>query len=386
VASSEIAKGILRGETVVTRAGALLVIFFTEMRGGKFVTYKASPEEQAYGRLDISLYLTRRIEMAIVNPLENLDRVIPDAATQTQPPLIANMYERWTLDYIIELVQLIAMDFVNRPRQYREVPPNISEILQNFRFLTGTDPKFINQMQRSMAFDAILGSSDGMSMGMATETSSVPMTWAGAGIGTGTGTGAGMNAPAEGAQFKMESARLRETARAYTERQVTQGEGQLLQAFLDEGITLQCYLRPIDDKNNVVIIGNAQTKAIFDAAVLVLRDKAVAGRFGRPPATQETWPLGGALDENGSLLIQEIGKVLIQGMMPPTTLMPISQNKFDVMQRIANYGALTITGVLRGSFPADPSESLPSRKERFEPLIGAAYSWKTALDNLVTVM
>jgi hypothetical protein len=320
--------------------------------------------------------------MAKVKPLENLDQVIPDAATQAQPPLIAKMYERWTLDCIIELVQLIAMDFVNRPRQYREVPPNISEILQNFRFLTGTDPKFINQMQRSMAFDAILGSSDGMNMGMTTETSSVPMAWAGA----GTGTGAGMNAPAEGAQFKMESARLRETARAYTERQVTQGEGQLLQAFLDEGITLQCYLRPIDDENNVVIIGNAQTKAIFDAAVLVLRDKAVAGRFGRPPATQKTWPLGGVLDQNGSLLIQEIGKVLIQGIMPPTTLMPISQNKFDVMQRIANYGALTITGVLRESFPADPSEPLPSRKERFEPLIGAAYSWKTALDNLVTAM
>lgn len=106
--------------------------------------------------------------MAIVNPLENLDRIIPDAVTQPQP-LIANMYERWTLDCIIELVQVIAMDFVNRPRQYREVPPNISEILQNFRFLTGTDPKFINRMQRSMTFEAILGSSDDMSMGMAIE-------------------------------------------------------------------------------------------------------------------------------------------------------------------------------------------------------------------------
>jgi len=195
-----------------------------------------------------------------------------------------------------------------------------------------------------------------------------------------------MNAPAEGVQFKMESARLRETARAYTERQAMQGEGQLLQAFLDEGITLQSYLRPIDDRNNVVIIGNTQTKAIFDEAVLVLRDKTVAGRFGRPPATQETWPLGGTLDDNGSLLIQEIGKVLIQGMMPPATLMPISQNKFNVMQRIASYGALTITGVLLGSFPANSDESLASRKERFEPLIGAAYSWKTALDNLATAM
>lgn len=297
-----------------------------------------------------------------------MTKVNQDTVNQTQPPLIANMYERWTLDYIIELAQVIAMDFVNRPRQYREVPPNVSEILQNFRFLTGTDPKFPNRMQRSMAFEAILGSSDGAPMAVA------------------AGTGAGMNTAAEGAQFKMQSARLRETARAYTERQVTQGEGQLLQAFLDEGVTLQSYLRPVDDENNVVIIGNAQTKAIFDDAVRVLRDKTVAGRFGRPPATQETWPLGGALDENGSLLIQEIGKVMIQGMMPPATLMPISQNKFDVMQRIASYGALTITGVLRANFPADPGESLASRKERFEPLIGAAYSWKTALDNLTAAM
>jgi len=279
-----------------------------------------------------------------------------DAVNQNKLPLIATMYERWTLDYIIELVQLIAMDFVYRPRQYREVPPNISEILQNFRFLTGTDPKFPNRMQRSMTFEALLGSSDGMGMVMETK-SNAPMP---AAAGT---AGAGMNATAEGAQFKLESARLRETARAYTERQVTQGEGQLLQAFLDEGITLQSYLRPIDDENNVVIIGNAQTKAIFDNAVRVLRDTHVAGRFGRPPATQNTWPLGGALDQNGSLLIQEIGKVLIQGMMPSVSLMPISQNKFDVMQRIASYGAITITGVLRAIFPADPGESPESRKK-----------------------
>jgi hypothetical protein len=220
-----------------------------------------------------------------------------------------------------------------------------------------------------MTFEAILGSSDGMG----TEPkSSAPIAAA---------VGAGMNAPAEDAQFKMESARLRETARAYTERQVTQGEGQLLQAFLDEGITLQSYLRPIDDGNNAVVIGNAQTKAIFDDAVQVLRDTTVAGRFGRPPAARETWPLGGVLDENGSLLIQEIRKVLMQGMMPPTALMPISQNAFTVMQRIASYGGLTITGVLGGSFPADTSESIESRKQRLEPLIGAAYSWKTALDN-----
>ncbi|WP_020565207.1 hypothetical protein [Methylosarcina fibrata] len=313
-----------------------------------------------------------------------------EAVNQPDIPIIANMYERWTLDYIIELVQLIAMDFVCRPRQYREVPANISKILQNFRFLSGTDPEFPSRMQRVMTFEALLGSSDGagMTMGPDLKTGTLPAgaSGTGAGASSGAAAGSGMNVPAEGAQFKMEAARLRETARAYTERQVTQGEGQLLQAFLDEGITLQSYLRPIDDQNNVVIIGDAQTKAIFDFAVQVLRDKTVAGRFGRPPAFQRTWPLGGALDENGSLLIQEIGRVLVHGVMPSPPVMPVSQNKFNVMQRIAHYGALTITGVIEAKFPADPSEPLPSRQERFEPLIGAAYSWKTALDNLASVM
>jgi hypothetical protein len=287
---------------------------------------------------------------------------------QKSTPLIATMYERWTLDYIVELVQLIALDFVCRPRQYRDVPLEISKLLQNFRFRTGTEPEFPNRIHRSMTFEALLGLSDGM--GMVVENNSK------------TPTPVAVQTAAEGTQFKMQSARLREAARAYVERQVTQGEGQLLQAFLDEAVTLQAYLVPVDDENNVVIIGDDQTKAIFDSAARVLRDKTVAGRFGRPPATSDTWPLGGVLDGNGSLLIQEIGKVLIQGMMQPATLMLISQNKFDVMQRIANYGAITITGVLKGSFPANLTEDLPLSQKRFEPLIGAAYSWKTALDNL----
>ncbi len=294
-----------------------------------------------------------------------MTKVNQDAMSQKNHPLIATMYERWTLDYIIELVQVIAVDFVCRPGQYRNVSTESSQALQNFRFLTGTNPKFPNRMQRSMTFEAILSLSDGMGVVIDTK-SSVPASWTNA----------------EGVQFKMASARFRETARAYTERQVTQGEGQLLQAFLDEGVTLQSYLRPIDDENSVVIIGNSQTQAIFDESVLVLRDKTVASRFGRPPAMPETWPLGGVLDGNGSLLIQEIGKVLMQGMMPPTSLMPISQHNFDVMQRIASYGSRTITGVLEACFPVDPGESLASRKERFEPLIGVAYSWKTALDSM----
>jgi hypothetical protein len=153
-----------------------------------------------------------------------MTKVNQDDSGQQSTPLIATMYERWTLDYIIELVQLIAMDFVCRPRQYREVPPEISELLQNFRFLTGTNPKFPNRTHRSIAFEALLGLSDGM--GMVVENNSK------------TPTPVAVQTATEGTQFKMQSGRLREAARAYTERQVTQGEGQLLQAFLDEAVTL----------------------------------------------------------------------------------------------------------------------------------------------------
>jgi hypothetical protein len=290
--------------------------------------------------------------------------------SKSKLPLVATAYERWTLDLIIELVQLIAIDFVNRPRQYREVPQNTSDLLQRFWLLTGADLRLPSQMHRSMTFEALLGPSDGFR----SDTK-------GSGLAVVMGS-----APAEGAQFKVASARLRDTARAYTERQVTQGEGQLLQAFVDEAITLQSYLRPIDDDNSVVVAGNAQTKAIFDDAVLVLRDKTITARFGRPPAVQSAWPLNGALDENGSLLIQEISKALVPGTMAPSPLTAISQNKFAVMQRVASYGSLTIAGVLQEKFPTDPKESVASRKDRLERLIGAAYSWKTALDALSTAV
>ncbi len=287
------------------------------------------------------------------------------AVGQPEPPFISNMYERWTLDCIIEVVQAVAVDFVNRPRQYREVPQGVSTILQNFRFHTGTDPLFSNYMQRLMTFGAMLGPSDGIHMKMAEPATS------------GT-TGAEMMNE-DTAQFQMDSARLRETARAFVERQVTQGEGQLLQAFLDEAITLQSYLQTLNDDNNVVIISNTQTKAIFDDAANVLRSLEVGLVFGRPPAPQGAWPLEGIFDANGARLVEEIAKAF------PTKLQMISQSKFIVIQRIASFGARTVTSVLAGDLSSDPTEPIASRLERFERSIQDAYSWKTALDHLGTV-
>jgi hypothetical protein len=279
-----------------------------------------------------------------------------------KPAMIADMYERWTLDCIIEVAQAIATDFVNRPRQYRAVPPKISEILQNFWFFTSTNPEYPNRVQRLMTFSAALGPSDGMDICM-----------------TSLGTSFGMNSSSDGSQFKSQSASLRERARAYTERQVTQGEDALLQAFLLQADDVQGYLVTLGEHNNVVIVGDFQTRAIFDRAVQVLRAPSVAGVFGCQPPDRPGWPRQGTLDANGALLIEMVARAL------PAILKPITQNKFQAMQHIAANGADTISGVLSGSFrviAADVKDSVDSRKRRFEPLIGSAYSWKTALDAL----
>lgn len=283
-------------------------------------------------------------------------------ATTKPQPLIADMYERWTLDCVVEVVQAVALDFVNRPRQYRNVPDkspfpndpedkkiNIAEILQNFWYLSGTDPNFPDLVKRQNIFSPLLGPSDGM-------------------VGE------------HDSQFHENSDALRERARAFTERQVTTGEDNLRRAFLDEVITFRSYLEPFVD-NAVVTIGDTQTRNIFNEAVKVLLDDKVTGVFGRPPASLDNWPLSakvngllvGSFDTNGDLVIKFITEAL------PTSMGPIQESKFVVRQRIASFGAETIREVLSANLSPDPITTI-------DPLIQLAYSWKTALDALGKAM
>lgn len=161
-------------------------------------------------------------------------------------PLIADMYERWTLDYaIIKVVQAIARDFYSRPRQYRQVkddiPENrqvkdtIPEILQNFWYLSGTDPDFPDMQKREMVFWPILGHSDGMKMGT---PNNMKM------------------GDKQTSQFHMNATALREIADAFANRQVTTGVDALRRAFRDAVITFRSYLEP-HVENAVVRIGSA---------------------------------------------------------------------------------------------------------------------------------
>ena len=277
---------------------------------------------------------------------EKQRKALAEHPPPTRPP-IAQMYARWTLDCVVEAVQAIALDFVKRPRQYREVPRkdpgntseiDVAAILSNFWFLSGTDPGFPDVAKRQMIFVPLLGPSDGQ--------------------------------PGEhGSQFHMITAALRERARAFTERQVETGVENLRRAFVDEAITVQSYLSTLED-NSVVNIGDRQTGSIFEAARQVLLNTQVAFVFGRPPApaSEVNWPLEGSFDQNGARLIEEVTKAL------ETSMGLTSQSQFIIMQRIAHFGANTIRDVLASDLSPDPDD--------IDPVIRVTYSWKTALDAL----
>lgn len=250
--------------------------------------------------------------------------------------LVAELYPRWTLDVVVRLVEEgIAIDFVKRPRQYKEVPPDIAEILENFWFRSGTDPGFPNLQKREMILFPILGQSDGV-------------------LGEHT------------SEFHMVSTALRGAATAFTTRVFDTGEENLRQAFRDAAITFRSYLRPFED-NAAVANGKRQIRNMFDGAVRVLLNRQVTGVFGRPPADTANWPLGSSFDENGALVIKYVSEAL------ETTMGPVSKSQFIVMQRIADFGERTIRGLLEADFDtAGP----------IDELIQFTYRWYTALMEL----
>lgn len=262
--------------------------------------------------------------------------------------LIANMYERWTLDCVIGLAKAIAQDFVSRPRQYKAVDPEIAKILEDLWYRCDNDPKFPGKEKRPYIFGSVLGQSDG-SYSYHDEISG-------------------------GHQFHSAASDLRERARAYSERQVETGEDNLRTAFVDSLTVFRAYL--ITFQNNIVVTqGDRQTLNVFNASSSILKDPKIAAVFGREPVNEEdspSWPLNGIFDENGAQIIEEVSSILENDSGA------ISQNQFTVMQRIGFYGAKTIEGAVSASKSSDLRSEISI--EDVKDLIKSAYSWKTALD------
>ncbi|MET0069711.1 MAG: hypothetical protein ABW096_06695 [Candidatus Thiodiazotropha sp.] len=257
--------------------------------------------------------------------------------TGTDIPAIAEIYMRWTLDCIIDSARSVSVDFTKRPRQYKRVPDHTARAIEELWYFYGNAPGFPDVDQRSMI--------------------SIPM------VGPCPTEADGMDS-----QFRKCAASLHDRAWDYSNRQVTTGEDNLRRAFLDDLIPFRSYLESMQE-NAVVDNGARQLGKIFKTSVAILSDDKVAGVFGRPAPTIAGWPLGNSFDETGARLMEEISLAL-DGDKPKLT-----QSRFLVLQRVSFYGAKTIVDALTQDLePGDLKEA--------DPLIGTAYSWKTAIDAL----
>ncbi|MBU3032265.1 hypothetical protein [Paracoccus marinaquae] len=252
-------------------------------------------------------------------------------------PAIGAIYARWTLDCISESARAVALDFTRRPRQYKRVPEQTALAIEELWYAYGNAPGFPDRDQRSMICVPLVGP-------CATKEDDMD------------------------SQFRKSAASLRDRAWDFSNRQVTTGEDNLRRAFLDDLIPFRSYLESMQE-NAVVNNGARQLDKLFQTSVGILKDDMVASVFGRPAPTIADWPLGNSFDETGSRLMEEISLAL-DGDKPKMT-----QSRFLVLQRIAFHGAKTIANALTQDLePGDP--------EKADPLIGTAYSWKTAIDAL----
>jgi hypothetical protein len=252
------------------------------------------------------------------------------------------IYERSTLDCIVEVAHAVSLDFVNRPRHYREIPDDIIEQMQNFRSSWGTNPDWPDLPQRAAIYTPLLG----LPASIAGREESMPIQQAAEGV--------------------------RQAATKYSERVYDTGEPMLRQAFCDATVTLQAQLTTISSVS-VLKDGLARTNNVFKQAQALLSNDQVAGAFGLPAAPGPRWPFGGNFDGNGAYLIEEITEIL-----NISTTGTVSQQHFIVLQRIAHYGHQTIK---------EAREYKPDWKpEQVSALIMLAYSWTTALDNLAKLV
>lgn len=258
--------------------------------------------------------------------------------------IIADIYARWTLDCVIDLVTAIAEDYQKRYLQYRAVPNDLSSLLIDFRTKTGSEPEWPNSQQRAAIFTPLLGPCDRKP---------------------------GLD---RGSPVREASAALRAAAIAYSERVFNTGEPMLKDAFVNAAKGFYAQLSTLC--GSVVDAAQAQTEPMFWRATRVLSAGQVTQAFGGlPPAPSTSWPLprdnkdGAYLDGNADYLIYEVSRTL---QIPDGA---VKQQQFISLQRVAVAGARTMKDALNFEHESDDPE-------RVRRMIGNAYTWSTALRDL----
>ena len=253
-------------------------------------------------------------------------------STQSPDPIvphpIAALYQRSVLDPIVEVARAVAVDLVRRPRSTGSFPANVTDIIEGFRIATGINPVWPNAAQR-----------------------------------------AGLFAPIFGDAFRTTGIDLRLAALAFAERRVEMTPDPLADRVRDTAAAFRACLKAVEGP--AVWLAEKGTRPVFQSAIELFRQGAVAGLFGLAPAPGGNWPFEGAVGAEAAAtasLIEEIQRSLGLSCIQPA----ITQHLFLLLQRIAYYGAMTITGVLEDEVRWQQADWVTA-------LVRNAYGWEQAV-------
>jgi hypothetical protein len=254
-------------------------------------------------------------------------------------PLLADLYERWTLDIIPCLGQPCAALCRDYPQEFKTMPAGTLGTLADLLYRTGYDSDFLDEQGRKALIMPILGDSDGYKRR------------------EGSGP------------FQRSADALRSRAKDFVQRVFTTGEDQLRDAFRDAVTTFQKYLTTVD--GNVVADADTRYKKHFDDVVAILQTPQFGAGLGLPPAPAAPWPLRRSFDGDGAMLVRAVSK-----RAEATSGKPIvTDEEFLQIQRVASYGAETIEAVLTQA-------NILTNKAAADNAISLAYRWWTSIAEL----
>jgi hypothetical protein len=138
----------------------------------------------------------------------------------------------------------------------------------------------------------------------------------------------------------------------------------------DAALAFRAHLKAIEGR--VALVANSETGPVFRSAIEVFQSREVAGVFGLPPLPGGNWPFSGALNvddasSDGAFQIEEIQRAL--GLFDIRQTM--TQHLFLLLQRVANYGAMTIAKALEDAAAWNRAGWVPA-------MVRSAYGWDKA--------
>lgn len=242
------------------------------------------------------------------------------AATPLHP--VAQLYQQWALDFIIEAVRAVAQDYAREPDKYRELPDGVAAALAEFRSKVGVDPGWPSFAERNAMYDAQLGE------------------W-----------------------FADAAAAFRVSVVTYVEKSSDTARSISNAAAADAVDAFRVQLQSRGE--SALQRRQVTATTMFQAAARVLRSPELARVFNERGAG-DAWPLDGGRDAAGANLVGAIARELF-----PSMIGRMSAYKFLLLQRVADHGGRTLTRVLDNS-PVDAV---------MEP----AYAWCQAARELMPI-